>query len=174
MGWHETMQPTESVIPMNRTEKTAFVSELAQGLSSTKAMVVAHYRGLTVKQLSALRRQMRAEGGQVQVAKNRLAKLAFKGTAYEQLNDLMTGPTILAFAKDELAPARVAQKFADANEAMVILGGMMDGKVLSKADVKTYASLPSLNELRGKLVGLLQAPGAQLARVTKAYADKAA
>jgi len=157
---------------MNRTEKAAFVGQLAQGVSTAKAMVVAHYRGLTVKQLSALRRQMRAEGGHVQVAKNRLAKLAFKGTAYEQLNDLMTGPTILAFASDELAPARVAQKFADANEAMVILGGMMDGKVLSKADVKTYASLPSLNELRGKLVGLLQAPGAQLARVTKAYADK--
>jgi large subunit ribosomal protein L10 len=159
---------------MNRTEKTAFVRELSQGLSGAKAMVVAHYRGLTVKQLSALRRQMRAEGGQVQVAKNRLAKLAFKGTPYEQLNNLMTGPTILAFASDELAPARIAQKFADANDAMVILGGMMDGKVMSKADVKTYASLPSLNELRGKLVGLLQAPGAQLARVTKAYADKAA
>jgi large subunit ribosomal protein L10 len=162
----------ESVILMNRTEKEAFVGDLGKSLSGAKAMVVAHYRGLTVKQLSALRRQMRAEGGQVQVAKNRLAKLAFKGTSFEQLNSLMVGPTILAYAADELAPSRVAQKFADANEAMVILGGMMDGKVLSKADVKTYASLPSLNELRGKIVGILQAPGAQLARVTKAYADK--
>lgn len=159
---------------MNRTEKEAFVGELSQSLHSAKTLVVAHYRGLTVKQLSTLRRTMRAEGGHIQVAKNRLAKLAFKGTPFEQLNALMTGPTILAYAKDELAPTRVAQKFADANEAMQILGGMMDGKMLSKAEVKLYASLPSLNELRGKLVGLLQAPGAQLARVTRAYADKAA
>ncbi len=159
---------------MNRTEKQAFVGALGQNLASAKSMVVAHYRGLTVKQLAALRRQMRAEGGQVQVAKNRLAKLAFKGTSFEQLNSLMVGPTILAFGTDELAPARVTQKFADANDAMQILGGMMDGKLLTKAEVKTYASLPSLNELRGKIVGILQAPGAQLARVTRAYADKAA
>jgi large subunit ribosomal protein L10 len=159
---------------MNRTEKAAFIGQLAEVVTAAKAMVVAHYRGLTVKQLSALRRQMRAEGGHVQVAKNRLAKLAFKGTPYEQLHTLLRGPTILTYASDELAPARITQKFADAHEAMVILGGMMDGKVLTKAEVKTYASLPSLNELRGKLVGLLQAPGAQLARVTKAYADKAA
>ena len=158
---------------MNRTEKATFVSSLNADVQGARSMVVAHYRGLTVKQLSVLRRQMLAAGGKAQVAKNRLAKLAFKGTPFESLNDLMTGPTILAYASDELAASKVSQKFADANDKMVILGGMMDGKVLSQAEVKTYASLPSLDELRGQLVGLLQAPGAQLARVTKAYADKA-
>jgi large subunit ribosomal protein L10 len=159
---------------MNRTEKHTFVEHLNADVQSARTLVVAHYRGLTVKQLATLRRQMGAVGGKVQVAKNRLAKLAFKGTPFESLNSLMTGPTILAYAPDELAPTKISQKFADANDKLVILGGVMDGKLLSQAEIKTYASLPSLDELRGKLVGLLQAPGAQLARVTRAYADKAA
>lgn len=157
---------------MNRSEKSAFIQHLNTDVQGAKSMVVAHYRGLTVKQLSGLRRQMRTVGGKVQVAKNRLAKLAFKGTPFEGLNSLMVGPTVLTYAPDALAASKITQKFADANEQMQILGGMMDGAMLSKADVKTYASLPSLDELRGKLVGLLQAPGAQLARVTRAYADK--
>ena len=159
---------------MNRSEKSAFVQRLNSDVQGAKSMVVAHYRGLTVKQLSGLRRQMRAAGGKVQVAKNRLAKLAFKGTPYEGLNSLLTGPTVLTFAPDALAASKITQKFADTNEQMVILGGMMDGAVLSKAEVKTYASLPGLDELRGKLVGLLQAPAAQLARVTKAYSEQSA
>jgi large subunit ribosomal protein L10 len=157
---------------MDRTQKVAFVKGLASDIASAKAMVVAHYRGLTVKELTALRRNVAAAGGSVVVAKNRLAKLAFKGMPFEQLNSLMTGPTVIAYAEDNLAPIKTSQTFADKNEKLVILGGMMDGKTLSKAEIKTYAALPSLNELRGKLVGLLQAPGAQLARVTRAYAEK--
>jgi large subunit ribosomal protein L10 len=157
---------------MDRTQKQTFVSELHQRVQSSNAMVVAHYRGLTVKQLTALRRQMAAAGGEVQVAKNRLAKLALKGTRFESVADLLVGPTVLTFAADVVAPAKVTQKFADAHDAMAILGGAMDGKLMTKAEVKALSSLPSLDELRGKLVGLLQAPAAQLARVTKAYADK--
>lgn len=157
---------------MDRTQKQVFVSDLNQRVASANAMVVAHYRGLTVKQLTALRRQMAAAGGDVQVAKNRLAKLALKGTPFEGVSDLLKGPTLLTFSSDVVTPAKISQKFADANDAMVILGGAMDGKVMSKAEVKALSALPSLDELRGKLVGLLQAPAAQLARVTKAYADK--
>lgn len=157
---------------MDRTQKQAFVSELSNDLASVKSLVVAHYRGLTVKDMTQLRRNMRAAGGKVQVAKNRLAKLAFKGTAYEELNGLMTGPTVLAYSADELAPSRISQKFADANDKLVIIGGVMNGKVISTAEIKAISQLPSLDELRGKLVGLLMAPAGQLARVTKAYAEK--
>lgn len=162
----------ESDNAMDRTQKQAFISGLNTDLGSAKALVVAHYRGLTVKEMSQLRRAMRAAGGHVQVAKNRLAKLAFKGTSFESLCDLMVGPTVLTYAEDLIAPSRVSQKFADGNDKMVILGGMMDGKVLSVAEIKAISQLPSLDELRGKLVGLIQAPAAQLARVTKAYAEK--
>lgn len=159
---------------MDRTQKHAFVSELNQRLGTTQSMVVAHYRGLTVKQMTQLRREMAAAGGEVQVAKNRLAKLAFKGTPYEALSGLMVGPTVLAFSTDEIAPSRVSQKFADTNEHLKILGGVMNGKELSVAEIKTISQLPSLDGIRGKLLGLLQAPAAQIARVTKAYAEKEA
>lgn len=157
---------------MDRTQKQAFIGDLAGRIASAKSLVVSHYRGLTVKELSALRRQMRAEGGEVQVAKNRLAKLAFKGTQFEALSDIMTGPTLLAFSSDEIAPSRVSQKFADTNNKLVVIGGSMNGKVLSTAEIKAISELPSLDGIRGKLIGILQAPGAQLARVTNAYATK--
>lgn len=158
---------------MDRTQKHAFVAGLNKDLSTANAMVVAHYRGLTVKQLQALRRAMHASATKVQVSKNRLAKLAFKGTAFEHLNDLMVGPTVLAYGSDALAATKVAQDFADKHDAMVIIGGMMDGKKLSAADVKMLSKMPTMNEIRGKLVGLLQAPGGQIARVLKAHADQA-
>jgi large subunit ribosomal protein L10 len=157
---------------MDRSQKAAFVSGLHQQLTSAQTLVVAHYRGLTVKELTALRRQMRAAGGSVQVAKNRLAKLALKGTASESAATLLTGPSILAFSPDVITAARISQKFADANDKLAIIGGVMEGKVLSKAEIKAISQLPSLDELRGKLVGLLQAPGAQIARVLHAYATK--
>lgn len=157
---------------MDRTQKQAFIGSLSERLASAKSLVVAHYRGLTVKEMSQLRRQMREAGGEVQVAKNRLAKLAFKGTAFEELSSIMVGPTVLAFSADEIAPSRISQKFADTNNKLVIVGGSMNGKVLSAAEVKTISQLPTLDEARGKLIGLLQAPGGQLARVTKAYSEK--
>jgi large subunit ribosomal protein L10 len=157
---------------MDRTQKQAFVTELNAGLKASSALLVAQYRGLTVKELTQLRRDMAKVEGKVQVAKNRLAKLAFKDTPFEANAELMKGPTLLAYSSDMLTASKVAQGFADKNDKLVILGGMMDGKAQSPADIKTLAKLPSLNELRGKLVGLLQAPGAQLARVAKAYADK--
>jgi large subunit ribosomal protein L10 len=158
---------------MDKTQKQAFVGELNQGVAKANAMIVAHYRGLTVKDLTTLRREVANTGGRVQVAKNRLAKLAFKGTSFEQLSGLMSGPTLIAYGDDMLTASKATQQFADKNDKLVILGGVMDGKNLSTAEIKTLSKLPGLNELRGKLVGLLQAPGAQIARVLKAYADKA-
>lgn len=157
---------------MDRTQKRAFVEGFNGSIGKANTVVVAHYRGLTVKQMQTLRRNLREQGGEAQVAKNRLAKLALKGTRFEGLSDLLVGPTIIAFSEDVIAAAKVTQKFADDNNVMVVLGGQMEDKVLDAAGVKTIASLPSLNELRGKLVGLLQAPGGQIARVLKAYADK--
>jgi large subunit ribosomal protein L10 len=157
---------------MDRTQKQAFIGSLSERIASAKSLVVAHYRGLTVKEMSQLRRQMAAAGGEVQVAKNRLAKLAFKGTAFEDLSSIMVGPTVLAFSADEIAPSRISQKFADTNNKLVIIGGSMNGKVLSAAEVKTISQLPTLDEARAKIIGVLQAPGGQLARVTKAFSEK--
>src|SRR5690606_36651278 len=101
-----------------------------------------------------------------------LAKLAIKGTSYEALSDLMTGPTVLAFSADEIAPSRISQKFADTNNKLVVIGGAMIGKLLSTAEIKSISQLPSLDGIRGKLIGILQAPAAQLTRVTNAYATE--
>ncbi len=170
---------------MNRNEKTAFVSQLNAQLGQAQGVVVAQYRGLSVKQLTGLRRAMRAAGGTVQVAKNRLTKLATKGTPFEGLNGLLTGPTLLAFAPDAVSPSKVVQEFADKHNAMTVLGGAMPGKLLDAKDVKALSKLPSLDVLRSQLIGLLQAPATkvagvvqapagQLARVVGAYAAKAA
>ncbi|MFZ2586982.1 MAG: 50S ribosomal protein L10 [Alphaproteobacteria bacterium] len=159
---------------MDRTQKASFVADLnAEAAKAGKGtMIVAHYRGLTVKQLQALRRSLGEKGGKAQVSKNRLAKLALKGTPFEVANDLLVGPTLLAFSQDVVAAAKITHTFAKDNEALVIVGGVMDGKLMDKAAVQALAVLPSLDELRGKLVGLLQAPAAQIARVLKAHADK--
>lgn len=158
---------------MDRAQKAAFIADLNADVvkAGNGTMVVAHYRGLTVKQLQALRRSMGA-GGKAQVSKNRLAKLALKGTPFEVANELLVGPTLLAFSDDVIAAAKATHTFAKDNEALVIIGGVMDGKLIDKSAVQSLAMLPSLNELRGKLVGLLQAPAGQIARVLKAHAEK--
>ena len=153
--------------------------------AKTGVVVVAHYAGLTVAQMTRLRSDMRSAGGQVKVAKNRLAKLALEGTDASGIADLLKGPTCLAFSADPIAAPKVAVKFAKANEKFVILGGSMGTTVLDAKGVSSLAELPSLDELRSKLIGLLQAPaskiartlnepGAQLARVIAAYGNKEA
>ena len=147
------------------------------------AIVVAHYTGLTVAELEGLRVQMKQSGAQVRVAKNRLAKLALKQTENADISDLFTGPTLVAYSEDPVTAPRIAVKFADKNKKLVILGGVMGQTELDADGVKALAELPSLDELRAKLAGLLtqpaakiaavvQAPGGQIARVIAAYADK--
>ena len=148
-------------------------------------IVVAHYAGLTVGAMTKLRSEMRGAGGQVKVAKNRLVKLALEGTDAEGIAELLKGPTCLAYSADPVAAPKIAVKFAKANEKFVILGGAMGTTALDAKGVNSLADLPSLDELRGTLIGLLQAPaskivrtlnepGAQLARVFAAYGNKEA
>ena len=170
---------------MDRAEKREVVTALHGVLAKTGVVVVAHYAGLTVAEMTRLRSDMRSAGGQVKVAKNRLAKLALEGTNAKGIAELLRGPTCIAYSADPIAAPKVAVKFAKANEKFVILGGAMGATVLDANGVSALASLPSLDELRGKLIGLLQAPaskiartlnepGAQLARVIAAYGNKEA
>jgi large subunit ribosomal protein L10 len=170
---------------VDRAEKSQLVDTLATVFQDTGVIVVAHYSGLTVAQMTALRAKMREAGGGVRVAKNRLVKLALKGTDAESISDLFEGPTVVAFSKDPVAAAKVAVDFAKVNDKLVIRGGVMGPTALDAEGVKALATLPSLDELRGKLVGLiaspatrvaqvLNAPAAQLARVLSAYAEKSA
>jgi large subunit ribosomal protein L10 len=170
---------------VERAEKREVVTALHDVFAKTGVVVVAHYAGLTVADMTRLRSDMRSAGGQVKVAKNRLVKLALEGTDAKGIADLLKGPTCLAFSADPIAAPKVAVKFAKGNEKFVILGGTMGAQVLDAKGVSSLASLPSLDELRAKLIGLLQAPaskiartlnepGAQLARVFGAYGNKAA
>jgi large subunit ribosomal protein L10 len=137
-------------------------------------VVVAKYSGLTVAQLQNLRKQARAAGASVQVAKNRLAKIALEGTSVASIGPLLKGPTLIAYSDDPVAAAKVASGFAKDHDKFVILGGAMGATVLNPEGVKSLATLPSLDELRAKLVGLLQAPATKLAQLSTAPAAKLA
>lgn len=168
---------------MEKAEKRELVTELNGVFSNAGSVVVAHYAGLTVAQLSDLRKKMRAAGGSVKVAKNRLIKIALKGTKSEGMSDLFVGQTIIAYSEDPIAAPKVAVDFAKINDKLVIIGGAMGTTTLNDAGIKALATMPSLNELRAKLVGMistpatriasvLSAPGAQIARVLNAYSQK--
>ena len=159
---------------MDRAEKSELVTSLNQVFKDTGSVVVAHYAGLTVADMTALRARMRDVGAGVKVAKNRLAKLALKGTDAEAVADLLKGPTVIAFSKDPVAAAKVATDFAKTNEKLVILGGAMGKTSLDPDGVKALASLPSLDELRARLVGMIQTPGTRIAQVVAAPAAQVA
>ena len=159
---------------MNREEKKQLLSDLNALFSEAEAIVISHYKGLTVAEVSELRDNVRKAGAGFRVTKNRIARLALKDTKFEGIADLFTGPTAIAFAQDPVAACKACVEFAKTNEKLVIMGGAMGAKVLSVAEVEHLASIPSLDELRAKIIGLLQAPAAQLARVTKAYSEKEA
>ena len=159
---------------MDRAEKSETVATLNAVFKNTGTIVVAHYAGLTVAAMTTLRARMRDAGAGVKVAKNRLAKLALKGTDAEHVADLLKGPTVIAYSKDPVAAAKVAIDYAKVNEKLVILGGAMGKTALDVNGVKALASLPSLDELRAKLVGLLVAPATKIAQLTTAPAAKVA
>lgn len=168
---------------MDRAEKHELVATLREVFSNTSVVVVAHYQGLTVSEMNGLRGRMADAGGAFKVTKNRLVKLALDGTAPEGIKDLFTGPTAIGYSDDPIAAPKVLSTFAKENSKLVILGGAMGSTVLDAEGVKALASLPSLDELRAKLVGMintpatriagvLQAPAGQVARVLNAYATK--
>jgi large subunit ribosomal protein L10 len=159
------------------------VSTLNEVFSNTGVVVVAHYSGLTVAQMTTLRGRMKDAGASLKVAKNRLVKLALKGTNAEHISDLFQGPTVIAYSDDPVAAPKIAAEFAKTNDKFVVLGGAMGKTNLDAKGVEALATLPSLDELRAKLVGMintpatriagvLQAPAGQLARVFGAYAKK--
>jgi large subunit ribosomal protein L10 len=168
---------------VERAEKKELVATLNQVFKTTGVIVVAHNKGLTVNQVNDLRARMAQAGATVKVAKNRLAKLALDGTDAAGIKDLFQGPTMVAYAADPVSAPKVASEFAKANEKFVVLGGALGKTVMDAHAVKALAELPSLDQLRGKLLGLLQAPATkiagvlqapagQLARVVNAYANK--
>ena len=152
---------------MERAAKRELVNTLHDVFKDTGVVVVAHYAGMTVAQMTDYRRRVKEAGGSVKVAKNRLAKLAVKDTGSAGIADLFKGQTCIAFSKDPIAAARVAVKYAKENEKLVILGGTMGSTVLGPDGVKALAELPSLDELRAKLIGLLNAPATKIARTIK-------
>lgn len=168
---------------MNREQKQELVSELHQLFGEVSTVVVAHYSGLTVAEMENLRKQMRAAGANFRVTKNRLTRLALDGTKFDSVGDLLTGPTGIAVSADPVAAAKAMVDFAKTNPKLVILGGNMNGSALNSDGVKALATMPSLDELRARLVGMIQTPGtriatvlsqpaAGLARVLNAYATK--
>lgn len=159
---------------MERAEKREFVTEMNQVFKSTGSIVVAHYSGLTVAQMNDLRSKMRVAGGTVKVAKNRLAKIALQGTESEGIADLFQGQTLIAYSDDPVTAPKVAVDFAKGNDKLVVLGGAMGATNLDAEGVKALASLPSLDELRAKLVGMIQTPATRIAQVVNAPAGQLA
>ena len=159
---------------MERAAKAELVTELKGVFKTANTVVVAHNAGLTVAQMQTLRKQARASGAQVKVAKNRLAKIALEGTDVASIAPLLKGPTVIAYSGDPIAASKVAADFAKTHEKFVILGGAMGKTALDMNGVKALAALPSLNELRAKLIGLLQAPATKIAQVIGAPAAKVA
>ena len=159
---------------MNREEKKQLLSDLNELFNASELVVVSHYKGLTVAEVSELRNNIRQVGAGFRVTKNRIAKLALKGTKFEGLTELFNGPTAIAFANDPISACKACVEFAKNNEKLVVIGGAMGTGVLTVDEIKRLASIPSMDELRAKIIGLLQAPAAQLARVTKAYSEKEA
>jgi len=168
---------------VDRSQKEKLVASLHAAISDTVCFIITHQSGMTVAEVTGLRRQMRDAGASFKVTKNRLARLALAGTKFEQLSPLFTGPTAIAYSRDPVAAAKVAVEFANKNEKLTIVGGALGSQQLDAAGIKVLATMPSLDELRGKLLGMLQtpatriagvlqAPAGQLARVVGAYAKK--
>lgn len=159
---------------MDRAEKREFVTDLNAVFKRTGSVVVAHYAGLTVAQMNDLRSKMRAAGGTVKVAKNRLAKIALQGTESEGIQDLFKGQTLIAYSEDPVSAPKVASDFAKTNDKLVIIGGAMGTTALNADGVKALASLPSLDELRAKIVGMISTPATRIAQIVNAPAGQVA
>ncbi|WP_370178171.1 50S ribosomal protein L10 [Alteriqipengyuania sp.] len=159
---------------MDRSQKTDAVAQLNNVFNEAGVVVVTRNLGLTVAESTDLRAKMREVGATYQVAKNRLAKIALKDTDYAGIEEYLSGPTALAYSADPVAAAKAVVEFAKSNDRLEVVGGSMGSQVLDEAGVKALASMPSLDELRGKLVGLVNAPATKIAQVVNAPANKLA
>jgi len=159
---------------VDRLQKEELVASLNDVFGTTNLVVVTRPIGLTVAESTDLRRRMRESGANFKVTKNRLTRLALKGTKFEPLSDFFIGPTAIAFSEDPIAAAKVAVNFAEKNDKLEIIGGSLYEEILDKAGISTLARLPSLDELRGKIVSLINAPATKIARVLGAPASQVA
>ncbi len=157
---------------MKREEKQELIAQMKDVFSKSGLVVVTLNKGMTVAEVSDLRNNVRKDGAKYRVAKNRLAKLALEGTPCADMADLLVGPTGIAYSEDAIAASRAVVKMAKTCEKFEVVGGMMNGQKIDATKVAELAALPTLDEIRGKLVGLLQAPAGQLARLAKAYSEK--
>ena len=153
---------------MKRSDKNDFVQNLKEELKNSSSVVVAHYAGLSVSETDNLRKEMRSNGAKFKVTKNRLTKIALTGTPYESIEDLFTGPTAIAYSSDPVAPARVSVEFEKKFENFKILGGSYEGEKIDNAKINFLATLPSLDQIRAKLLGLLNAPAQKIASISQA------
>jgi len=159
---------------VNRSEKAELIASLNKGFADINLLVVTRQSGLTVAEVSDLRRKVRAAGASYKVSKNRLTRLALEGTAFKDIGSFLTGPTAIASSKDPVAAAKAVSAFAKDNEKLTIVGGSLNGQTLDADGVKQLAALPSLDELRAKLLALLQTPATRIAGVVQAPAGQLA
>lgn len=159
---------------MERSKKEALVAELRETFETASLVVVTSQSGLTVSEVSDLRQKMRDAGAGYKVTKNTLAKLALKGTKFEHLDEVFTGPTAIAFSEDPVAAAKVVADYRKSNEKISIVAGGLDGSGLDAGQVEALAKLPSLDQLRAKLLGVIQAPATKVAGVLQAPAGQLA
>ena len=159
---------------MKRSDKKDFVKKLKDEIESSSSVIVTHYSGLTVEESEQLRSEMRDNGAKFRVTKNRLTKLALEQTQFKAMTDLFSGPTAIAYSEDPVAPAKVAVNFEKKFEKFKIIGGGYDGEKIDIEKINYLATLPSLDELRGKIVGLISSPAQKVARIVKEPASQLA
>ena len=159
---------------MNKEQKQNYIKEMTAQFENSEAVLVTHYQGLTVKQLDDLRNKMREHGIKFKITKNRITKLALKNSKCKDLTDLFTGPTAVALSEDAITSAKILTKFSKENENLKILGGIMGEEVLDVAGVENVATLPTLDEARAKIVGILRSPAQKITSILLAPASKIA
>ena len=157
---------------MNKEQKTNYIKEMEIQFQNNEAVMVTHYQGLTMSQLDELRSQMREHGIKFTITKNRITKIALEKTKCKELSNLFTGATAVAFSNDAIISARILSKFAKTNESLKLLGGIMGNEVLDKAAVQNVANLPTLDEARANIVGILATPASKLVSILLARSEK--
>jgi large subunit ribosomal protein L10 len=159
---------------MNKEKKKIYIQEMKETFNKSSSVFVTHYQGLTVKQIDALKSEMRKNGVFFKVTKNRITKLALEGTKFKKLENLFEGPTAIALSDDAISSAKILTKFAKNNSNLKIIGGLMENEPLSIEEVAKIATLPTLNEARANIVGILKAPAQKIMRILLAPASKIA
>ena len=159
---------------INKTKKKAYIQEMKEFFKTTNSVLVTHYQGLTVKQIDELRSEMRKHGILFKITKNRITKLALEGSKFKKLENLFSGPTAIAFSEDAITSAKILTKYAKKNSSLKIIGGIMEEEPLSVEDVEKIATLPTLDEARAKIVGILTAPAQKIMSILLAPGSKIA